>query len=503
MGLGHVKRCLALGQALQDAGAAVCLVARELGVDTASLADAVSIEYFELQPPLQAARAHLQRAGHAAWAQVGWAEDADETAAALRDWRPDVVVVDHYAFDARWHRAVSAALDARIAAIDDLGDRDLAVDWLIDHNQAPDHQAKYAGRLASGTKLLCGPRYALLAPVYATAARYAFRPRVASIGVFMGGADSAGLSSDVVRACRQAAGFGGSIEVATTRASPHLAELRATCLRWPHTTLSVDAPDLAAFFARHDLQIGAGGGATWERCCIGAPTLALVVADNQRVVISTLVQLGVLATTDPADDSTVASVGRAVSALLQDSERRATMAQRAQQLVDGLGARRVALHLAASTLVMRPALAEDAGLVHAWRNDPATRAMSHDAQEIAAPAHVQWLTSVLADPTRLLLIASIGAIPVGVIRFDRHSGGRATVSLYLDPFLHGLGLGTVMLLAGEQHACSQPDPPVHFEATVVEANAASQRMFRSAGYRHDGERWTKIASPPIAGETPT
>lgn len=503
MGLGHVKRCLALGQALQEAGARVCLISRELGVDIASLAGSGCVDRVTLCPPRPSAQTHPGDKAHAAEAQVDWAEDAEETVAALRPWGADLVVVDHYSFDARWHRAVSAALDARIAAIDDLGDRDLAVDWLIDHNLASDHQAKYVSHLAPGTKLLCGPRYALLAPVYATAARHAFRPSVDSIGIFMGGADSSGLSSKVVLACRQVAGFGGRIEVATTRANPHLAELKATCFRWPPATLTVDAPDLASFFARHDLQIGAGGGATWERCCIGSPTLALICADNQRGVISALAQTGAIATLSQAEEPTVASIGHAVATLLEDSERRAVMSERALQLVDGLGARRVALHLAASTLALHPASAADAALMHAWRNHPLTRAMSHDRQEIAWLAHVQWLDSVLADPMRLLLIASIGTIPVGVIRFDRQSSEQATVSLYLDPALHGLGLGTAMLLSGERHACTQPEPPTHFEATVLEANTGSQRMFTSAGYRQDGDRWIKVASPPLFGETST
>lgn len=47
-------------------------------------------------------------------------------------------------------------------------------------------------------------------------------------------------------------------------------------------------PDLSAFFGRYDLQIGAGGGATWERCFVGAPTLAVAYADNHAPVLAPL-----------------------------------------------------------------------------------------------------------------------------------------------------------------------------------------------------------------------
>lgn len=492
-GLGHVKRSLALAQALQQAGAETCLVTRASDVDTATLAAAAAVRHIELPPARGRLPTDPQAPQGPAESRQAWTEDAGQTAAVLADWRADLVVVDSYTLDARWQLAVRESLGARIAAIDDLGDRDLAVDWLIDHNLASDHRVKYAGRLPAVATLLCGPRFALLAPVYASAARCEPQPRVRGIGIFMGGADSAGLSGRVLEACRQVAGFDGPIEIATTGANPLLAELKQACRRWANTTLLIDSPDLADFFSRHDLQVGAGGGATWERCCIGAPTLALVAADNQRVVIPALVDLGVLATTQPFGATDLPSIGAAVAALLGDAPQRSTMAERARQLVDGLGARRVALAMTASTLTLRPASHDDAALMHAWRNAPATRDVSMQAQEIGWAEHCEWLERMLADTTRWLWVASVGAIPVGVLRYDRHAGGEATVSLYLDPGLHGLGLGSAMLLAGEAQACARSDAPTVFEARVVETNIASQRLFRSAGYRQDGQRWSKPA----------
>ena len=500
-GIGHVQRSLALGQALRACGAEVCLVTRRLDVNTAALTTVTQIDRIELASPAKPASIQSDVAMPIASEWPGWNVDATETINALRQWHPDVVVADHYCIDTSWHREVAAGLGARLAAIDDLADRQLDVDWLIDHNQSADHRAKYAGHLRPDTKLLCGPRYALLAPTYATAARYQFRPNVASIGIFLGGTDPAGLSFDALVACRDVAGFAGNIEVVTTRANPRLNELATTCRRWPSTTLTLDAPNLAAFFARHDLQIGAGGGASWERCCIGAPTLALVGASNQRLVVSELLRLGVVAALPSVESPTCTSIGLTVSRLLRSAEHRAELALRSQKLVDGLGARRVALHLASSMLSLRNVTAGDAALIHRWRNDAATRAMSHDGEEIEWETHQLWLADVLADPSRLLLIASIGDIQIGVIRFDRQSGGAAVVSLFLDPTLHGLGLGSAMLLAGERKACGQASCPTGFEATVIGGNTNSLRLFQSAGYRQDGARWTKTVPCTSQGET--
>jgi UDP-2,4-diacetamido-2,4,6-trideoxy-beta-L-altropyranose hydrolase len=484
-GLGHVKRCLALALALRETGALPCLVTRELGAQTRRLAEEVGVACFEIDAEEE--------------------QDAAATVQALRDWGADWVVADHYRIDARWHHAVAQALHVRMAAIDDLGDRPLSVDLLIDPNYAPDHRVKYASRLSPAEiPMLAGPRFALLGPAYAAAPRYEFHEHVRSIGVFMGGTDATKISGLVVQACRQEVGFRGPIEVATTRANPHLEALRLICERHPATTLSVDAPDLVAFFARHDLQVGAGGGASWERCCIGAPTLALCCASNQQAVIPALAELGVLAIPNPPDTLDPRRIAQSVTALLADARRRNAMSTRSRELVDGLGARRVALWLNAAALTVRPAAIDDARRMHDWRNHPATRHVSLDAREITWPVHLDWLRRTLANPDRVLLIGSVGNIAVGVIRLDRLAECQIEVSLYLDPALHGLGLGAALLRSGEHHVARIAERPSHgFVATVLQNNPGSQRLFASAGYRQSGgARWYKPVQPPITRNSP-
>ena len=386
MGLGHLRRCLSLAQALRDAGAEVRFIARDLGVDVASVIAAAGFCCVLLRAPragecseglsrdrgagacpppsvgvglvnstsgggqapalrrIPDSAMALEIASappHARWAQVSWQTDAAETAHALAGVGVDWLVVDHYAFDERWHRALSPSNAARVAVIDDLADRSLAVDLVIDHNQASDHRAKYAGWLDPTVPLLGGPRFALLDAAYATAPRYAFHAEVRSIGVFMGGADAADLSSQVLRACREQIHFRGEVEFVTTRHNPHHDALQALASRWPDTKVTLDLPDLTAFLARHDLQVGAGGGATWERCCIGAPTLALVVADNQRHVLEPLAQLGVLHALLQGP-YTPSSLGTEIERMIADRPLRALCAEQGRALVDGQGTRRVA-----------------------------------------------------------------------------------------------------------------------------------------------------------------
>lgn len=494
IGLGHLQRCIALAQALRTAGAHPLFVTRALGVDSPARIAQAGFEAIVLPPPSSGAKLPTSPA-HAAWAGVPALLDATETIEAITskdgcDW----LVVDHYAFDDRWHAPVKAALACSVLVIDDLADRPLSADVVVDHNPAQSHATKYSGLLDTGASLLGGPRYALLGQAYLKAAKHQPDEMIRSVGIFMGGTDPANLSCAALAACRGIAHYNGPIEIVSTRSNPQLSALRDAVQRSPGTQLTLDLPDLAAFFARHDLQIGAGGGASWERACIGAPTLVLCGADNQRVVAHGLEALGAAAVTEGGRNDEEA-IGRAVAALLASPKRRLELALRGRELVDGRGACRVALRMLAHRLSLRPAHADDAQLIFDWRNHPSTRTVSRQSEPIEWATHQSWMNQVLADPDRLLYIGHVGNVSVGVLRLDRTHDGGAEISLYLDPSLHSLGLGAAMLRAGETEARSIGVRELR--ATVLDGNAASRRLFESAGFRFDGGEGLKPISPSL------
>lgn len=487
LGLGHLRRCLSLAVALRSHGAAVRFGLRPSDVDAAGLARAEGFDATVLDlprsadPPAQA--------------------DADALVA-LASGGVDWVVVDHYRLDARWHTAVRRGMACRIAVIDDLADRPLDCDALIDHNHVPDpgHRHRYAAQLERAPQTwLCGPRFALLGPAYQSRPAFQVAAQVRSIGIFLGGTDPGQLSITALQACRQGAGFTGPVEIASTSANPHLATLVRSVAADPAASLVLDQPDLADFFARHDLQIGAGGGATWERCSIGVPSLTLCVADNQRAVIPALQCLGALIS---STDNSPVSIAQALRRLLDEQALRQALARRSQALVDGRGAGRVALAMAArvqGALSLHTPTMADAHLLWQWRNHPVTRAVSRDAAQIDWPRHQAWLQRTLEDSGRKLWLARIGPTPVGVIRFDALGADRHEVSLYLDPELHGLGLGAALLGAGERLLGEQAGH-VCIEAEVLPDNQVSHRLFLGAGYGSTSpQRYSKTIEP-VAGQ---
>ncbi|MEL7781972.1 UDP-2,4-diacetamido-2,4,6-trideoxy-beta-L-altropyranose hydrolase [Citromicrobium bathyomarinum] len=332
----------AVAHALQENGAETCFVHRQLGLDAAPFLGIDDAAIVRLEPPNERFIPDPS-VPHSHWARVPQERDAEETCAALRDQSIDAIIVDHYAFDARWHDAVRKGLGVPLMVIDDLADRRLSGDWLVDHNFHPDHGAKYAGLTPASMHMLAGPAFAMLGPAYAGAPRYEMHDQVGSIGVFMGGVDACGANFTVLDAL-DTIGWEGPVEIVSTSANPALDRLRARIADRTDTSLALDLPNLAAFFARHDLQIGAGGGAIWERCCIGPPTVCMVCADNQRLSVPFLDAAGVVLGHDPGAGATSpqVSLARTIECAIGDASKRRAMNRAATALVDGKGAMRIA-----------------------------------------------------------------------------------------------------------------------------------------------------------------
>jgi UDP-2,4-diacetamido-2,4,6-trideoxy-beta-L-altropyranose hydrolase len=253
----------------------------------------------------------------------------------------------------------------------------------------------------------------------------------------------------------------------------------------------VQTDRMAELMTAADLAIGAGGGATWERCALGLPTIAVAQARNQVEQMATAARAGVLCAPHLRDASPAAWRTH-IEALWFDPTRRAQLSASAAALVDGRGAERVAQIMTRPALTVRRATAADSAFVHAGRNAVAVRRVSRSHEPIAFADHQRWYDAVLADPQRPLLIGCLGDEAIGVLRYDVAADGRhAEVSLYLASGREGQGLGPELLAAAESWL-RRAHPAVQLlRAEVLAGNAASIHLFEQAGYAARSQHFEK------------
>jgi UDP-2,4-diacetamido-2,4,6-trideoxy-beta-L-altropyranose hydrolase len=259
-----------------------------------------------------------------------------EPVATAGDFAAGAVVIDNYSADARSEQPLVDA-GFTLAVIDDLADRQHVCELLVDPGYGR-AETDYRRLVPPGAEVLLGPDYALLRPEFAQARSAALNRRKGAFGhralVSLGLTDVGGITARVARLLSGLV----PMDVALGAGAPSLEAVRAL----PGVTLHVDADNMAKLMAQADIAVGAGGSSTWERACLGLPSISLILADNQARMARRMDEDGVIIALDPRDEGFDQRLVTAVERLFSDVERRCQLTHRAAHLCDGLGAGRVA-----------------------------------------------------------------------------------------------------------------------------------------------------------------
>lgn len=343
IGTGHVMRCLTLAEALREGGSHCRFVCRN---HEGNLFRAIRNRGFDLAK-LPVDPSDMQdrpdRLGYAGWLGANWQDDAQQTLRAIGEpieW----LVVDHYAIDANWERMLRQVCKS-IMTIDDLANRRHDCDLLLDQNLGR-LVADYGNLVSADCNFLIGPQNALLRPEFAewrtsSLGRRA-APSLKRLLISMGGIDKDNVTGKVLAALRRCL-LPQSCEISVVMGSgaPALENVRNSVAEMPwETKVLVDVQNMAELLAGADLAIGAAGGSSWERCCLGLPAICIMLADNQREVASALqaagavLLLGDVATIEHELPQCFSEIGKQGKLL--------AMQEACSAITDGMGTGRVA-----------------------------------------------------------------------------------------------------------------------------------------------------------------
>lgn len=322
IGAGHVARCAALAQELYARGIKSSLLTRSLPGSSARPAEFLDVIFLPAEP------------------------DADARVARewlSRDAGPSLLIVDHYGLGARWEREARGP-ETRVAVIDDLADRPHECDVLIDQNPGRDHACRYAALVPAHCTMLAGSRYAMLRPEFRRE-RERLRIRDGHVRrclVFFGGTDPADVTMRTLEAISALRRPEIAFDVVIGAGNPRRAAIESCSASIRNVVFHCQSERMAALMAAADVSIGAGGTATWERCCVGLPSLVVITAENQRMVAVEAAASGVCVNLGDASDATASAIGDALDAACTGRMDLAGMSSAALGLIDGGGASRVA-----------------------------------------------------------------------------------------------------------------------------------------------------------------
>jgi len=290
IGTGHVMRCLTLAQVLKENGANVEFICRK---HEGSLIDKIRSIGFHVNELEVLDEIEVDaKLAHSHWLGATQQQDADDCIDILKAEKSDWLIVDHYALDEQWQKRLKPYYE-ELMVIDDLADRKHQCDVLLDQTFGR-QQEDYSTLTPKGCKLLLGSQYALLRPEFFKWRSYSIRRRskveFKQLLINMGGVDADNITGsilDELKICNLPNDI--SITIVMGVSAPHLESVKLKAVTLPYKTeIKVDVGNMAEIMANADIAIGAAGATTWERCCLGLPTIQIVTAENQNTIAKSL-----------------------------------------------------------------------------------------------------------------------------------------------------------------------------------------------------------------------
>jgi spore coat polysaccharide biosynthesis predicted glycosyltransferase SpsG len=124
--------------------------------------------------------------------------------------------------------------------------------------------------------------------------------------------------------------------------NPHRKEIEYLTSSMKQVSCYCNVKNMAELLANSDLYVGAAGTTTWERCCLGVPSLVITTAENQVHATQNLAEAGIITFVGKSHLVKHDHIANAVCLALHSPGMLKMYSDASLALVDGLGARRCA-----------------------------------------------------------------------------------------------------------------------------------------------------------------
>lgn len=297
IGSGHIMRCLTVASTLIELNHKCYFICRDHEGNLIEYIQERNIEVLAL-PKIEDTNFEFLNE-YEKWLGIDQKNDALQTIEVLnkKKIKLDWMVIDHYGLSYIWENTIRTTSD-NLLAIDDLANRHHDCDLILDCGLINTVE-KYRSLNTRDVTVLLGPEYALLRPEFSRIRKITTSKRSqinSPIKILMnlGGVDKNNLTGKILNILSNSNfpyQFKLTIIMGVTAPWKDMVFKQADKSNLDIEIL-VNVSNMAEIMAEHDLAIGAAGSTSWERCCVGLPTIMICTADNQKMIAQSLQEIG-------------------------------------------------------------------------------------------------------------------------------------------------------------------------------------------------------------------
>ena len=487
IGTGHVMRCLTLASILKKNFVDVSFICRE---HKGNLINYILESGFHVHALKESVEPVSKITNYAEWLGVSYEQDAYETIEFLKNRHIDWMIVDHYSIDIKWEKLVSSYYK-KLMVIDDLANRRHCCNILLDQTYGR-KKNDYDFLTNSEAILLLGPKYALLRKEFSELRNLTLAKKrnrtIKHILVYLGGVDSENLTEsilDKLKSCsiRETT----QITVLMGSQAPFLSKIKTAVKQLPFSAkLEVDTKHIAKIMSNADLSIGASGSTTWERCCLGLPSIQFCISDNQKFLSQTLNRNNVIKLIDSVDQ---------IPNLINDYPNWMLESSKlSSQICDGNGVNRIFNRMFDLSLKIDNDLdvelcnyinlkEDEKRLVLEMRNHSGVRVWMTNKEIITIKEHYKFLENLEDDKTKQYFLVKKKDIIVGSISFVNLDYGESTdFGIFVNPYIDYQGAGRLLESSAANYAFKVLNVKKIF-LEVFEDNVRALDFYKRAGFK--------------------
>ena len=322
LGMGHLMRCMSIARALEKANTkCIFLVAQEQAgayvKEKGFACEVLNTDYSDME------------------AEFPFLE------ALAKKYLPQCWLVDSYQITQEYLSLLRET--APVFYMDDTGEKVYDADGLINYNiYAPD--LGYESQCPVGMQLLLGADFAPVKNEFLSTG-HCVRDEVRNVLITMGGSDKLNIAGALCRSLLDSLSEKICITVICGRFNSHLEELKQLQSKEPRIRILVDVPDMWNRMREADIAVSAAGSTMYELSAMGVPTVCCYYVENQRRIaegFASMIGMANAGDYSQEPDESMEQMKNAVCKLAASKEERECLSLRMKQIVDGLGAERIA-----------------------------------------------------------------------------------------------------------------------------------------------------------------
>ncbi len=247
---------------------------------------------------------------------------------------------------------------------------------------------------------------------------------------------------------------------------------------------SPDSRDIINVMASSDLAISASGQTLYELACLGVPTIAIGIIDNQKNNIKNWINQGFIEYVGCWNDEDLLENILDRIELLKDKNIRYDKRLLGVRAVNGKGSLKIVKSILNEFYInnsnFREVKKEDCLKIFEIANDEEVRKSSFNSDKIKLDNHKIWFNNVLNDNTTQFYVLEFQDDLIGQLRLD-FDEKYPVISISLNKKYRSIGLSKILLSKGLKLIDGK------VVAYIKNDNIRSISFFKSMGFKKDSE----------------